>query len=112
VSDCNPLGNTISNASANQYVMIIVRDWGPRIGEQDQSRLFTKFMRLDSALNSVQRGAGLGLYLCRQLVEAMDGHIWIESQGIPSEGSTFVIALPRYTDEAGTNGVDEYSDLT
>jgi len=98
------LGRHDFRATADQYVMIIVRDWGPGIGEQDQSRLFTKFMRLDSALNSVQRGAGLGLYLCRQLVEAMDGHIWIESQGIPGEGSTFVIALPRYTDEAGRMG--------
>lgn len=98
------LGRHDFNATADQYVMIIVRDWGPGIGAQDQSRLFTKFMRLDSALNSVQRGAGLGLYLCRQLVEAMDGHIWIESQGIPGEGSTFVIALPRYTDENGRMG--------
>jgi signal transduction histidine kinase len=98
------LGRHNFNTTANRYVMIIVRDWGPGIGAQDQSRLFSKFMRLDSALNSVQRGAGLGLYLCRQLVEAMDGHIWIESQGIPGEGSTFVIALPRYTDENGRMG--------
>lgn len=98
------LGRHEFNATADQYVMIIVKDWGPGIGAQDQSRLFTKFMRLDSALNSVQRGAGLGLYLCRQLVEAMDGHIWIESQGIPGEGSAFAIALPRYTDEDGRMG--------
>ena len=53
-------------------------------------------MRLESAMNSTQRGAGLGLYLCRQLVEAMGGRIWIESKGIPGEGSTFAIALPGY----------------
>ncbi len=98
------LGRHDFNATADQYVIINVRDWGPGIGAQDQSRLFTKFMRLDSALNSVQRGAGLGLYLCRQLVEAMDGHIWIESQGIAGEGSAFVIALPRYIDEDGRMG--------
>ncbi|MDQ6643704.1 MAG: HAMP domain-containing histidine kinase, partial [Chloroflexota bacterium] len=98
------LGRHDFKTTADQYVMIIVRDWGPGIGVQDQSRLFSKFMRLDSALNSVQRGAGLGLYLCRQLVEAMDGHIWIESQGIPGEGSIFAIALPRYTDEEGRTG--------
>ena len=79
----------------DQFVVIAIRDWGPGIRAVDQARLFTKFMRLDSALNSAQRGAGLGLYLCRQLTEAMGGYIWIESRGIAGEGSAFVIALPR-----------------
>lgn len=82
--------------SSGSYVLIAVRDRGPGISREDQSRLFTKFMRLDGAINSVQRGAGLGLYLCRQLVEAMGGAIWVESAGIPGEGSTFFIALPQY----------------
>ncbi|MDQ2903789.1 MAG: ATP-binding protein [Chloroflexota bacterium] len=82
---------------ADHYVVIALRDWGPGIALEDQPRLFTKFMRLDSALNSVQRGAGLGLYLCRQLIEAMCGRIWLESAGIPGEGSTFYLALPRYS---------------
>lgn len=77
-----------------QYVMIEVRDWGPGIAPQDQGLLFTKFMRLSAAINSVQRGAGLGLYLCRQLTEAMSGHIWVESTGVPGEGTTFLLALP------------------
>src|SRR5579875_5710 len=80
----------------DHFVVVAVRDWGPGISWEDQGRLFTKFMRLDNALNSVQRGAGLGLYLCRQLVEAMSGAIWVESAGIPGEGSTFFIALPQY----------------
>jgi signal transduction histidine kinase len=79
----------------DQYVLITVRDWGAGISIKDQAYLFTKFMRLDKAINSVQRGAGLGLYLCRQLTEAMGGQIWVESQGIPGEGSSFLIALPR-----------------
>ncbi|MDQ2717162.1 MAG: GAF domain-containing sensor histidine kinase [Chloroflexota bacterium] len=82
---------------ADHYVVIALRDWGPGIALEDQPRLFTKFMRLDSALNSVQRGAGLGLYLCRQLIEAMCGRIWLESPGIPGQGSTFYLALPRYS---------------
>ncbi len=99
-------------AASDQCVIIVIRDWGPGIGAQDQSRLFTKFMRLDSALNSVQRGAGLGLYLCRQLVEAMGGHIWVESQGIPGDGATFAIALPRYIDENGKSRQMGNLDLT
>jgi len=55
-----------------------------------------KFVRLAGAINSMQRGAGMGLYLCRQLTEALDGHIWMESTGIDGEGSTFSVALPLY----------------
>ncbi len=81
------------------FAVIAVKDRGPGISVEDQARLFNKFMRLESAMNSTQRGAGLGLYLCRQLVEAMGGCIWLESQGIPGEGSTFAIALPVYENE-------------
>ncbi|HZR40840.1 MAG TPA: ATP-binding protein [Ktedonobacteraceae bacterium] len=79
---------------SRQYVVIAVCDWGPGIAPGKQPFLFTKFMRLDSAINSPQRGAGLGLYLCRQLTEAMNGYIWMESTGIPGEGCTFLLALP------------------
>ena len=77
-----------------EFIVIDIRDWGPGIGMEDQAQLFAKFMRLGNALSSMQRGAGLGLYLCRQLVEAMDGRIWVESSGISGQGSTFCIALP------------------
>lgn len=76
------------------YIVITVRDWGPGIAPEYQPLLFTKFMRLSEALNSMQRGAGLGLYLCRQWTEAMDGYIWFESTGISGEGCTFYVALP------------------
>jgi signal transduction histidine kinase len=87
----------ICDSASDRFVVIAIRDWGPGIALEEQSQLFTKFMRLDSAINSIQRGAGLGLYLCRQLIEAMDGRIWLESKGIPGEGSTFALALPLHT---------------
>lgn len=76
------------------YIVIKIRDWGPGIALEYQSRLFTKFMRLSEALNSMQRGAGMGLYLCRQWTEAMDGYIWVESTGIAGQGCTFYVAFP------------------
>ena len=81
---------------SDTFVVIAIRDWGSGVSPEDQPHLFTRFMRLTSAINSVQRGAGLGLYLCRQLTEAMGGTIWMESAGIEGEGSTFYIALPQY----------------
>lgn len=80
--------------ASGHFVVIAVRDWGPGVALEDQPKLFTKFMRLSGAINSLQRGAGLGLYLCRQLAEAMGGYIWMESKGIDGEGSTFFVALP------------------
>jgi signal transduction histidine kinase len=79
---------------AQALALIAIRDWGPGIQAEDLPRLFTKFMRLDNAINSIQRGAGLGLYLCRQLTEAMGGRIWVESTGIAGDGTTFFVALP------------------
>ncbi len=44
-------------------------------------------------MNSPARGAGLGLYICKQLVEAMGGRIWLESRGVKGEGTTFFFTL-------------------
>lgn len=84
-----------TSQSDAQFVVLAIRDWGNGIAPEDQKRLFTKFVRLPSALESIQHGSGLGLYLCRQLVEVMGGAIWAESPGIEGEGTTFFIALPQ-----------------
>jgi signal transduction histidine kinase len=83
-------------AASGTFVMLTVRDWGLGIAPTEQSLLFTKFTRLEAAKKSSQRGAGLGLYLCRQLIEAMNGRIWMESSGIEGEGACFFVALPSY----------------
>jgi signal transduction histidine kinase len=76
------------------YVLVSVTDKGKGIKPQDQGRLFQRFVRLESDLNSVVRGSGLGLYISRRLIEAMHGNIWIESSGIAGAGSTFHFRLP------------------
>jgi signal transduction histidine kinase len=74
-------------------VIISVIDKGNGIAPRDQDRLFQRFVRLERDLNSSIRGSGLGLYISRRLVEAMGGKIWVESRGIPGEGSSFNIQL-------------------
>jgi signal transduction histidine kinase len=74
--------------------LISVSDRGKGIKPEDQPQIFQRFVRLESDLNSAVRGSGLGLYISRRLVEAMDGRIFVESSGIPGEGSTFSIQLP------------------
>lgn len=75
-------------------VVVSVIDKGNGISPQDQDRLFQRFIRLEQDLNSSVRGSGLGLYISQRLVEAMDGKIWVESRGIPGEGSQFNVQLP------------------
>jgi signal transduction histidine kinase len=74
--------------------LLSVADRGKGIKPADQAQVFQRFVRLESDLNSSVRGSGLGLYISRRLVEAMDGRIFVESSGIPGEGSTFSIQLP------------------
>jgi two-component system phosphate regulon sensor histidine kinase PhoR len=69
-----------------------VRDQGLGIPPSEHERIFTKFYRLDPNLTRGVGGTGLGLYICRELVRRMDGHIWLVSG--PGEGSTFFVDLP------------------
>jgi signal transduction histidine kinase len=77
-----------------RYVIISVSDRGLGIAPEHQAYLFQRFVRLEREINSPIRGSGLGLYISRRLIESMGGAIWIESSGIPGEGSTFHIQLP------------------
>ena len=78
-----------------ENITVRVRDRGLGVPPYDQERLFGRFVRLERDLNSPTRGAGLGLHISKQLVEAMGGRIWVESTGKPGEGSTFAFTLKR-----------------
>jgi PAS domain S-box-containing protein len=73
-------------------VVFEVRDSGPGISLDEQSRIFERFQRGGHYLTREQGGAGLGLYLAKRLVEAMGGRIWVSSR--LGSGSLFSFALP------------------
>ena len=75
-------------------ISLCVQDAGPGIPAEELPLLFERFVRLKRDLGGSVRGTGLGLYICRRLVEAMGGRIWVESSGCPGEGSRFCITLP------------------
>jgi signal transduction histidine kinase len=83
-----------SGARGGGMVEIAVRDHGLGIPPEQIPLLFQRFVRLPRDLASTVVGNGLGLYLCRELAEAMGGRIWVESSGIAGEGSTFSVRLP------------------
>jgi PAS domain S-box-containing protein len=77
----------------DQVVQCYVRDTGPGIPPEDLPHLFQKFYRVDNSATRTVGGTGLGLFICRKIVELYGGRIWVEST--LGEGSSFYINLPR-----------------
>ena len=69
-----------------------VRDQGLGVAPEDQERIFEKFYRADPQMVRVVGGTGLGLYICKELIDRMGGRIWVEPNG--DQGSNFVFDLP------------------
>ena len=81
----------------NSVVQIFIKDTGAGIPAEDIPHLFQKFYRVDNSATRTIGGTGLGLFICRKIVELYQGRIWVESKlGV---GSTFFINLPRLSAE-------------
>ncbi len=74
------------------YVALRVRDQGPGILDEEQKKIFNKFVRGAAARASTVKGTGIGLATVRHTVRAHGGEVRVESR--PGEGSTFTILLP------------------
>lgn len=89
-----PSGEVVVDISGtDQVVTISIADTGLGIPREDQAHLFQKFYRVDNTDTREIGGTGLGLYLCRRLVESMNGRLWVDSEY--KKGSTFYVELPR-----------------
>jgi signal transduction histidine kinase len=84
-------------------VCIYIKDNGPGISATDLPHIFDRFYQGHTVNADSETGVGLGLYLVRGLVEQLGGRISVESE--PGQGSTFSIWLPRWTGDAGSEGV-------
>ncbi len=78
-------------------VQLYVRDTGHGIPPEDIPHLFQKFYRVDNSATRTIGGTGLGLFICRRIVEMYHGRIWVEST--LGQGSTFYINLPRLSSQ-------------
>jgi len=87
-----PVTITIWEEAPAQAVGISVRDSGIGIPQRQHAQIFGRFMRADNTQAWGISGTGLGLYICRELVERHGGHLWFESE--EGVGSTFFLTLP------------------
>ena len=88
--DGGDVGMTISTSAETHEVVVQIHDNGIGIPVNQQSHLFTRFGRAENSVGI--QGTGLGLYLCRELIERHHGHIWIDSS--EGQGATVSFSLP------------------
>lgn len=79
-------------SSTSELIEVTVRDTGCGIQKEDQERVFDRLYQVRAGDAATGQGVGLGLYLCRELVELHGGRIWLESA--PGKGSAFCFVLP------------------
>ncbi|TML58541.1 MAG: hypothetical protein E6G17_12325, partial [Actinobacteria bacterium] len=90
----------IEIADRGEDLEVSVVDHGEGIFSGDIPLLFERFRQLDGSSTRSHGGTGLGLYVCRRLVEAQGGRIWCESR--LGQGSRFTFTVPRVTEERQT----------
>ncbi|BAY74886.1 PAS/PAC sensor hybrid histidine kinase [Nostoc linckia NIES-25] len=81
----------------NNAICISVIDTGLGIASEDQPKVFEKFRQVGDTLTDKPKGTGLGLPICKQIVEHHGGRIWVDSE--LGKGSTFSFIIPIYTSD-------------
>ncbi len=81
-----------SSEGEREYIEICIEDTGPGIKPEDMPRLFKPFQQLESTYEKKHQGTGLGLVLCKKIVEMHGGRIWVESEW--GKGSRFIFRIP------------------
>lgn len=84
---------TIHTTLTADRIYVSIQDKGLGIPPDEAHRLFRKFSRIQNAQHQQVRGTGLGLLLCKLVIEAHGGQIWMESEGL-GKGSNFSFYLP------------------
>ena len=98
------------------HLCFTVRDTGCGISKDDQHKLFQPFSQVDNTLTRSHQGSGLGLVICKELVERMEGHIRIDSEH--GQGSRFdvelVLPIAVSTEDAGASArtVADFDNVT
>ncbi len=94
-----PEGGTVTFGfeEKDYLVLFFVKDTGIGIDAENQPKVFDRFMQVSKSDHGDLGGTGLGLPICKSLVELMGGKIWLESE--PGRGARFFFLIPHNTDE-------------
>jgi signal transduction histidine kinase len=84
---------TVSLSRDEKNIFVSIEDNGIGIAKEDIQNLFNEFYRAPNARQISAAGTGIGLYITKKIVEAHNGHVWAESDGI-SKGAKFFVELP------------------
>ncbi len=84
---------TVSLTEDSESIIISVKDEGQGIAEDELEKLFTPFSRSRTSSTAGEKSSGLGLAICKRIVEGHHGSIWVESEA--GKGSTFSFSLPK-----------------
>lgn len=84
---------TVGLAGDDTVAQIHIQDTGAGIPADDIPHLFEKFYRVDNTTTRTVGGTGLGLFICRKIIELYSGRIWVEST--INKGSIFYLNIPR-----------------
>jgi len=101
----------------DDVLYISIQDFGTGISEKNQNIIFERFKRLETSINSINQGHGLGLSIAKALINVLNGSIDVKSQ--KGEGTTFTIAVPEsdaiidssFDDPFGDDSSDDDVDL-
>jgi len=86
---------SVETLSENEDMVLLqfcVEDTGIGIAEKDISKLFREFEQLENHLTKQHQGTGLGLYICKNIIESMNGRMWVKST--KGQGSKFYFSIP------------------
>jgi K+-sensing histidine kinase KdpD len=97
---------TIEVHPEGDRIITSVIDEGIGIPSEFHEKIFDRFCKLEDAVNGYRSGSGLGLSICRGIVEAHGGEIWVESE--PGEGSRFSFSLPTDCEGCDTHAENAY----
>ncbi len=85
---------TIAVEETETMLQVAISDEGIGIPHDQHTHIFERFYQIDGSARRRFGGAGLGLAIVKRIVEAHEGHIWVESK--PGHGSTFYFVIPKF----------------
>jgi PAS domain S-box-containing protein len=101
---------TISASVRGGFMQVNVADQGPGIPPEEHKKVFEAFRRGANQVEGLGKGAGLGLAICKGLVEAHGGHIWIKKKTTPGATISFTIPLGPLNSPGTPAGKEELSE--